>query len=71
MRMKNWNKIKDERIIEGEWYEIGFLCPLSNRFSHKGIVKFNEGLKDCYNYHIRPTPSHVKRIRLTEFDVEL
>lgn len=60
--------VQEQEGIELEndqWYEIGFQNQFNKDFVHQGIRQYNGGFFDDNDYHLKPFPSHARKIELT------
>lgn len=71
MKNKEWKKTDSENILENDqWYEIGHLNQFQGNFVHQGIRKYDNGFMDDNNYHLKPFPTHLKKIVLSQPYIE-
>ena len=70
-----WNKIEGVKLTDGSYYELYFWIKpsvyedgsrMEGDFKHQGIVKYNAGFLDANGCYIKPTPTHVRKIKLTK-----
>lgn len=53
------------KLENGCWYEIGFRNVFGKKFVNQGIYKFNNGFFDEGGYHLKPFPTHARKIELS------
>lgn len=74
MDKNKWTKIENIELTDGVYYELCFWIQpsvyidgskMEGNFKHQGIVKYNGGFLNTTGHYIKPTPSHVRGIKLT------
>ena len=79
MEDNNWEEWGDVALKNDTYYELAFwehtkhfveIGKVDGRFINQGILQYNDGFR-VDGYWLRPTPTHIREIKLTTPSLEL